>query len=107
MWAAILLAPVSAGMAAFGSFVAQATGAPSSWGEMLAPLGAAAPFAALAVYVIRRQETVVDKLTAELQRVNGLAIDRVVPAVNDAVNLHRDTTRVLEQVLAELRRPER
>ena len=66
-------------------------------------MGAAVPFAALAIYVIRRQEQVVDRLTAELQRVNGQTIDRFVTAINDATALHRESTRMWEQVLDELR----
>lgn len=83
--------------------VGQATGAPSEWTAVLAPLGAAAPFAMLAVYVIRRQEVVVDHLTAELQRVNDQVIDKFVGAINDATSLHRESTRMWEQVLSELR----
>lgn len=72
--------------------------------SILAPLGAALPFAALALWIIRRQESVIDLLTAELRRVNDETINKFVLAINDATALHRESTRMWEQVLDELRR---
>lgn len=107
MWPRFAVAPFSAGGWWFGHFLAQATNAPGITDTVLAPLGAALPFAALALWIIRRQENVIDLLTAELRRVNDETINKFVSAINDATTLHRESTRMWEQVLDELRRAPR
>lgn len=99
------VAPFSAGGAVIGHLLAQAVGGADAvaWEAVLAPLGSAIPFAALALYVIRRQEDVIDKLTGELRRVNDETINKFVTAINDATALHRESTRMWETVLDELR----
>lgn len=87
-----------------GSLIAQTTSAPGISDTILAPLGAALPFAALALWIIRRQESVIDLLTAELRRVNDETINKFVSAINDATALHRESTRMWQQVLDELQR---
>lgn len=111
MWALLGLTPFSAVGWWLGEVVAQQTSAPGFTDTVLAPLGAAVPFAALALYVIRRQESFIDLLTGELRRVNDETINKFVTAINesttlhrDATNLHREQIRMWEQVLEELRR---
>lgn len=102
--------PLSAAGWWFGGVLAQDAGAPFT-DTVLAPLGAAIPFAVLALYVIRRQERFIDLLTGELRRVNDDTINKFLSAINESTNLHRETTnlhreqtRMWEQVLEELRR---
>lgn len=104
MWELICVSPFAMAGWWIGAFVAQATPGPALTDTVLAPLGAALPFAALALWVIRRQEHVIDALTAELRRVNDETINKFVLAINDATTLHRESTRMWEQVLDELRR---
>lgn len=107
MWARLLVTPFSMVGWQAGGFLADATSAPGLTDTVLAPLGAALPFAALALWVIRRQEHVIDLLTAELRRVNDETINKFVSAINDATALHRESTSMWKQVLDELRRSPR
>lgn len=87
-----------------GAFLAQETGGPGISNELLAPLGAAVPFALLALWIIRRQEQVIDGLTAELRRVNDESVNRFISAINDSANLHREQSILLRDVIDEFRR---
>lgn len=107
MWARVLVAPFSIAGWLTGRLLADVTSAPGLTDSVLAPLGAALPFAALALWIIRRQEHVIDLLTGELRRVNDETINKFVLAINDATALHRESTRMWEQVLDELRRSPR
>lgn len=107
MWPRLLVSPLSIVGWNVGRIVAEVTSAPGLTDTVLAPLGAALPFAALALWVIRRQEHVIDLLTSELRRVNDETINKFVSAINDATSLHRDSTRMWEQVLDEIRRAPR
>lgn len=111
MWAWIGLAPSSIGGYWLGHVLAQSVPTPGFTDTFLAPLGAAIPFAILALYIIRRQEAFIDLLTGELKRVNDETINKFVTAIGESTSLHRETTklheqqtRMWEQVLDELRR---
>ncbi len=112
MWALLgLTTPLSIAGYWIGEILAQQNPGPGFTDTVLAPLGAAVPFAVLALYVIRRQESFIDLLTGELRRVNDETINKFVTAINESTNLHRDATnlhreqiRMWEQVLDELRR---
>lgn len=105
MW---LLLPVATPLSVLGwiggGFLAQQTGGPDLTNQLLAPLGAAVPFALLALWIIRRQEQVIDGLTSELRRVNDESVNRFVGAVNDSTATLREQSILLREVLNELRR---
>lgn len=105
MWLLLPLAtPLSALGWIGGSLLAQQTGGPDLTNQLLAPLGAAVPFALLALWIIRRQEQVIDGLTAELRRVNDESVNRFIKAINDSASLHREQSLLLREVLDEFRR---
>lgn len=87
-----------------GAFLAQEVGGPAISDQLLAPLGAAIPFALLALWIIRRQEQVIDRLMAELERVNGDQLGKVTGALSETAVLLREQSVLLHQVLDDRRR---
>jgi hypothetical protein len=85
-----------------GEFLAQEVGGGVS-DQLLAPLGAAVPFALLALWLIRRQDQVIGGLTAELKRVNDEQLNKVTAALTDVTVLMREQTLTLNRVLDDVR----
>lgn len=105
MWALLPLAtPFSILGWVGGGLLAQEVGGPPISDQLLAPLGAAIPFALLALWIIRRQEQVIDRLMAELGRVNGDQLGKVTGALSETAVLLREQSVLLHQVLDDRRR---
>lgn len=98
MWVLFAVTPISA-----LAWVTATTHA-GDLAPLLGPMGAAAPFAALAVWIIKAYDRRLDAKDAQLAQVYSDVIEKVVGAIKDGTSLHRESTNMWTQVLDELRR---
>jgi hypothetical protein len=65
------------------------------WG-FLANYGAAAPFAALCLWIINRKDKEIETLRAEVASVTKVGMEQVVPALVRSTDGHADAVKALE-----------
>jgi hypothetical protein len=82
--------------------VAQAAGG-DPWG-FLANYGAAAPFAALCLWIINRKDKEIETLRAEVASVTKVGMEQVVPALVRSTDGHAEAVKALEAATSMMHR---